>query len=353
MQEEDEKKSSIPIPKMIPLDKTQKSDNKDPNRYTIMNGRYRFEHVQRTRPKNKNDERRYRYRGGNVGLVKKVWDLFKPNDKPAFAVKIMHNEDRAENEVKYASLLNRETFWGWRWCEAFSHKYYVFTPWIDGDNLEEFILRLRECVVNDIPINPDQYLTIPERISMFIGYLRQVKKFHDRGLILGDPKISNCMVDYAHRSLELIDLDSVHRKGDGDMSWRCTIGMLPPNLINATKVEKEYSQKDDIFIFGIMLAQMVPEFFVVEVKNNRVERIPPKFNWALGISNNQISEPIRNLFSLCSKMTASNPDDRYDIDMCISTLTEIQQNSKEIKLHKQPTFKTVEQTPQSGSNNSR
>lgn len=253
-------KNLTKIPAQITLKKIQKSDNKDLDKASVVTlskaflgaSALRFEHVLRFGPK---DKRNSRYKGGGNGLVKKAFAADdKIQDQPLCAVKIMLNEGAARNEVACYILLGREVAWGSR-----NGKFYVFINWVNGITLAEYSTRLKLHIDYGQAMTVPFY-SIPQRIHMFIDCLQQAKTFHDLGLILGDPKSSNTMLDFVKGILILIDFDAVHRIGTA--KWSYTLTCLPPSLISedVKQISAKYTQQDDIYIFGQMLAALFPEF---------------------------------------------------------------------------------------------
>lgn len=265
------KETKISIPEPVKLIKFQKSDNNNEKESSITIiippfqglSAIRFEHVLRKGPKA--EKRSLRYLGGGVGIVKKGFRIAtqEPED-PVWAIKIMEDKKLAENEAKYNKILRREVAWGSR-----NGKYYVITPWIKGVTLEEYCQQLN-AFVNQKKSMTYPYLSIPKRILLFIGYLQQVKILCNLGLLIGDPKSSNAMLDFVNNILLLIDLDAVHKPGNID--WAFTRIFLPPELIGLSskeEIKNKYSESSDIFIFGHMLAELMPEFFTVTFDSSR------------------------------------------------------------------------------------
>ncbi len=313
--------TKIVLPPQNTFTKIQKSKNDDPKSFSIIElktpyrglDKLRLEHVVRTGPKE--EKRNLRYLGNGIGLVKRATDLDKKDQQhPDFAVKIMKDKKAAENEFRANILLDRDVTWG-----TMNNKFYVVIPWIDGINYNEYCKQLKEYFRTGKPMTAPLY-SITQRILMLIGYLLQVKVLHDLGLILGDPKSSNCMLD-SKGNLILIDLDAVHFPNE--TGWGRTTRYLSPNLINQKKISSKYTAKDDIFIFGHMFAELFPEFF--NIKFDEHDQKAAELSY-VKISHETPTE--RMLAKLISLMMFPAPFMRPLVDKCIEQLRTITEHSQ-------------------------
>ena len=185
-----------------------------------------------------------------------------------------------------------------------NYKFYVLTPWIEGMNLKEYSRHLRAKARDDkyqLPFTkPRTYILL----HMFRNYLKQAKIFHDLGLILGDPKSANAMVDTVNGFIEIIDLDAIHPIGTRGTSY--THKYLPPWLISSTSdIFKLYAQADDIYIFGLMLAELFPHIFTITYTEKKPTQIT------------EISSKLKPLRKLVLQMTNANPRHRPLIQDCL------------------------------------
>ncbi len=322
----------VPTPEATDLRKIIHSDSKDPDQASIIeiktpfsnHSRLRFEHVIKA------GQNADRYANGGIGVVKKLFEEKRKvgsPEKPIGAVKILKKKDASENkksvqyETKYNCLLGREVIWG-----TMNGKFYIFMPWITGMSLRDYKQHLQNHAKDSKHSLPFPYPSIQQRLKMFRNYLKQAKLFHGLGLILGDPKTRNAMVDFEHETIELLDFDGVHILGT--KGYSTTVKYLPPKLItkNIDQVLEEYSQEDDIFIFGHMLAELFPEFFIIEFDEKTpraakltIKKTPPS--------------PFETLEKLVQSMMAEEPTDRPSIDKCLEALQDsLEQSHLEEKI---------------------
>jgi serine/threonine protein kinase len=310
-----------PIPAFNPMKKIQHSDP-DGKKMTISETTAPVFNVTRLCwekvPKDPKDLDKKRYAGGGIGKIKKVYATreLMHKDKPTGAQKIFtaegkHNsaqKNNAINEARYNLLLGRETS-----VSEMKNKYYVLAPWIPGMNLNEYCKHLKKQTQNSLYRLPFAEPSNPQLLRMFRNYLKQARIFHDLGLVLKDPKTGNAMVDFAKNTIEIIDFDAVHPIGK--VSHVHTSKYLPPNLISLTphEVNSKYTQADDIYIFGLMLAEMFPKIFDVKFTKNAPTQITTKI----------LSPLQQDLITLVFKMTQANPAKRPTIDECLSSITQI------------------------------
>src|SRR5581483_6385544 len=81
--------------------------------------------------------------------------------------------------------------------------YCIFMPWISGVTLEDYYHQLEKKAITPYP-------SFPSLIIKFMGYLRQAQIFHNLGLIIGDPRPGNVIVN--EDGFHMIDFDAVHPK---------------------------------------------------------------------------------------------------------------------------------------------
>lgn len=147
---------------------------------------------------------------------------------------------------------------------TFQHKnrHYLITVWLDGTDLIE------------APVNHIKSYSIPQRIVMSIGLLKQVEILHSLGFIHGDIKPENV---FLHSSqLQLIDLDSIRAK-DYDcaqIKWNrlFTSRYLPLEQDTQFRVHKKnelhlLNEKTDIYAIGCTLMFLFPDIFVASIVN--------------------------------------------------------------------------------------
>lgn len=173
----------------------------------------------------------------------------------------------ANREAKINNLLGREVEWG-----EIKNKFYVFMPWIEGQNLREFIKTNSFTETN---------------LVEFVYYLREVEILHSLGLIIGDPKLNNAMRDAKQSIIKLIDFDCIRFEED-------EIGGVTRSSISFAmngKAEQRWQQADDIYCIGDMLSNLMPE-------NKKIQ-------------------------TLVSKMQMEDPAERITIQSCINAIADI------------------------------
>ncbi len=296
----------VPTPSQTKMVKVIKSDSKDENKpsYIEIEGkmRLRIEHVLKIHGQ---DNKRYL---GGISKLKKCFDAKSNTGDPVCAIKIFDNKEyndrvrNAENEAKYSHLLGRESYWG-----IMNNKCYVTIPWMKGMNMHDYAKHLQKHAEDSKYVLPFKKPDVYTRLKMFMNYLTQAKIFHDLGLILGDPKSGNAMVDTDKETIEMVDFDAVHPIGTAGTAY--TRAYLPPNLITRSSgIRAAYTQADDIYIFGLMLAELFPEIFNVTYtggKPTRITEITPE------------PKSRRSLNYLVSYMTDDEPDCRCNINECV------------------------------------
>ena len=292
-----------PIPpqtKMVKIEKSDSTDEKKPSTIELDQPycgvtRWQFQHILKIPGQNTK-----RYAGGGIGVVKKGF-----GQNLVCAIKIFKDkkyEDRvknAENEVKYNCLLGREAIWG-----IMNGKSYVYAPWIEGMNMHDYAQHLARHAQDSkyaLPFKKPRRYTL---LQMFRNYLKQAKIFHDLGLILGDPKSRNAMVDTVNGTIEIVDFDAIHPIGTRGTAY--THKYLSPNLITRTSgISQLYSQADDIYIFGLMLAELFPLVFNIIYTDQKPTQI------RVGFSH------YKELVSLVLRMTHGDPRRRPLINDCL------------------------------------
>ncbi len=289
----------VTVPAQTKMVKIVKSDSKDENKPSITElsepyqGRYklRFQH-----------DKKY---AGGISKLKKGYEEDLKSQDPVCGIKIFNDKEYknrvkyAENEVKYNCLLEREAAWG-----MMNNKCYVLLPWIKGMNMHDYASHLKRHARDSKYVLPFKKPDTYTRLKMFRNYLRQAKIFHDLGLIWGDPKSGNCMVDIVNETFEIIDFDAVHPIGTKGTAY--THMYLPPRLIiKSSGIRAEYSQADDIYIFGLMLAELFPEVFNITYTKNTPTVITV------------IDQGYKELEMLVRSMTDTDPNLRPRIDDCL------------------------------------
>ena len=302
----------VPTPPQTKMVKVIKSDSKDENKpsYIEIEGkmRLRIEHVLKIH--NQNNKR---YLGG-ISKLKKCFDAKSEQWDPVCAIKIFDNKEyndrvrNAENEAKYSRLLGRESYWG-----IMNNKCYVTIPWMKGMNMHDYAKHLQKHAEDSKYVLPFKKPDFYTRLKMFMNYLTQAKIFHDLGLILGDPKSGNAMVDTDNETIEMVDFDAVHPIGTAGTAY--TRAYLPPNLITRSSgIRAAYTQADDIYIFGLMLAELFPEVFKVtytEGKPTQITVITPGLQSQVALN------------FLVFFMTEDKPNSRCDINDCVEQINEL------------------------------
>lgn len=246
------------------------------------------------------------YARGGSGKVKKLKSLL--GTSIGGVVKIMTDKRFYEKEIKYHKILGREIVFG-----EMNGKYYLIMPQFKV-SLSQYNQQLKEFIHHQRPMSLPLF-NKRQRLKSFANYLRQAEIIHNRGECLGDPKADNCMLDYDEKSsqdptLEMIDFDGIHKPGAAER-WLRTDKYLPPNLMGQS-VDENYSQPDDIFIFGCMLAECFPEFFEVTYSQNRAHA--PIFQILPQAKNNELAMAITDLIE---RMMDKTPENRPNIKFCI------------------------------------
>ena len=141
-----------------------------------------------------------------------------------------------------------------------NNKCYIGTPWFNGMNMHDYAKHLKQHAQDSkhvLPFKKPQTYTL---LRMFRYYLKQAKIFHDLGLILRDPKSGNAMV-MSMGILKYLILTPCIQLALRKMLY--TRAYLPPNLIarSSEDIGRLYTQADDIYIFGLMLAELFPKVF--------------------------------------------------------------------------------------------
>jgi len=244
---------------------------------------------------------------------------------PIGVVKILTEKEFFLKEIQYHQLLNRHIKFARN-----NQKFYIFMPFYKI-SLSEYNSQLKKFHNKNLVMKYPLF-TPSQRLNFFIGYLEQVKVIHDNKECMGDPKSTNCMLDWDEKSiknptLNMIDFDGVHIKGSQE-KWLHTRICLPPNLINKSshKIGQEYDLPDDIFILGHMLAECFPEFFNVKFHNPpedfkgqhmaaTLEQVASKSREDLEFKN--------KLYDIICSMMDENPNLRSNIGDCIRRLSDL------------------------------
>jgi serine/threonine protein kinase len=246
-----------------------------------------------------------------MGKIKKGFKKERISQDPLCAIKILADKDektrvkRGKNEARYHALLGREVLLSVR-----NNKSYVFIPpWFDGMNMHDYAKHLKQYAQDyfyTLPFKKPETYTL---LRMFRHYLKQARIFHNLGLILQDPKSSNAMV--VNGTIELFDFDAVHPIGTQENTH--TRAYLPPDLIDKSSREigRFYTQADDIYIFGLMLAEIFPEVFNII----HTERKPTEIKVIT-----QRPSFYQDLEDLVLQMTHTDRQQRPSIDACLASI---------------------------------
>lgn len=255
------------------------------------------------------DPHKKRYAGGGVGKVKKVYY----KNQLIGALKIFTNDNKqrdAINEVRYNQLLGRESIWG-----EMNNKCYVLSPWIDGMNLHEYCKHLKEHAKNPSYQLPFQLpkMAAYQHLKMMKHYFRQVKIFHDLGLIIKDPKTGNAMVNFAKGTIEILDFDAIHPIGKVVNTH--TRMYVPPDLISLTgaEIDSKSTQADDIYILGLMIAELFPHIFKMKFTEKKPTMVISAHNPFVK----------NDLIPLVHSMIDSDRTKRPNINECIESIKKI------------------------------
>jgi serine/threonine protein kinase len=273
-----------------------------------------------------------KYRGGGFGKVKEGYPSSERqyNKKPKYAIKIykklegyglIHRVVLARREARFYQVFGNTCFWG-----TIEEKAYLIVPWIPGPNLSEH----QNYIAHEFKTSGTITFKIQDRLTAFGPYLVQTILLHLLGLIWGDTKPLNIMLNSQTRSLQGIDFDAIRFEGYSGGS--CTRTYLPPRLIytlNDEKlsysekqgmVEKNYQQADDIFISGVILALWIPELFEVTLSLT-LNKKPPYSSPEIKVKEAAISSKDKWLVDLIKEMTDENPEKRPTAQACLQELS--------------------------------
>lgn len=134
---------------------------------------------------------------GGVGEVYKVYDIKKKNYYALKISKSLHSITKEANMLEKFKALDGipkvvETD---DYSIEGEYYYFIVLEYIRGENLKEYI--------------KNNKLTIKEKLGIVIVISEIIKKIHSYGLIFGDLKLENIMIDKVNNKIKIIDLGGV------------------------------------------------------------------------------------------------------------------------------------------------